>query len=105
LAPSSGDAAVENRSVAARRVCGQRELTDHERRAARIQKRAVHPASFIGENSQFRDFAGQFRNDLGRITRHSARQDQQAGADLADDRAVYRDTGFGHTLDQSAHQS
>ena len=61
----------------------QRELADDERRAARVEQRAVELAGVVLEDPQPRDLAGEALGVLLRVARGDAEQDEQARADLA----------------------
>ena len=63
----------------------------------------VHRARGVGEHAQVPHLLGQLARDGVVVAVGHAHEHAEAGADLADHRAVDPDTRFGDTLDQRAH--
>ena len=74
------------RSPSPHGVAVQRELTDHERGAARVEQRAVHHARVVVEHAQVRHLGRQLRGDRRIVGMRDAHEHAQTGADLADHR-------------------
>ena len=93
--------AREARTVAPRGVGDQRELADHQRRAARLEQRAVELPVVVLEDAEPRHLRGE---PVG-VGVTVAGRDPEEDAEPGPDRAAGRNRRAGHPLDDASHGS
>ena len=81
----------------------QRELRDHQQRAADVVERAVHLPGVVVEDAQADDLAAEEIGLGRRVARRDAEQHAETVADGADHLAVDRHPGFAHPLHHRPH--
>jgi hypothetical protein len=94
---------VERRPIAFANGCDERELTDDKQVSACRSKVGIHATFVIFENAHVGDLASHPFDILFRILFMDAKQNKSSGADFAACRSVYRDRGFGDSLDYRSH--
>ena len=82
---------------------GEGELANDERRAARVEERAVHPPLVVAEDAQVRRLAREPRALRLGVAAHRADEDDEARSDLADDLAADGDARAGVRWIERAH--
>ena len=93
-----GRGVVETGAASFAAIAIEGELRDDQHRAAGIEQAAVHFAVFILEDAKVQDLlCDEFGVSFGIEFRH-AQQDEEAGADFADDGPIDKDTRFGYAL-------
>ena len=94
---------IEARTPSFAAIAVQRELRNHQQRAACVENAAVHFAGLVGENPEAGDLAGKKIGVRGCVRFASAHQDQQPWADLSRNDAIHLNPGLGHSLNDGAH--
>jgi hypothetical protein len=84
-------------------VSVQSELGRGEKRAARVEKRAIHFAFGVAEDPQIDNSFGHRIGGHSGIVAADGEQNHQAGSDFAYDLAIDDYTGAGYALDDGSH--
>ena len=86
-------------------IAQQRELADHEHRAAGVRQGQVHFSFGVVEDPQAHDLVGQLPRIVQRVVGGHAQQHQQSAADLAADFTANLDPRFEDSLHACPHKN
>jgi hypothetical protein len=84
-------------------IAVQGELADNEHRALGFNKRAVHLAFVVWEDSQLNNLVRKLRRVVGAVVNSDSQENQKPDADLAGDLAIDDNFGSADALNASTH--